>query len=162
MGGGQFGTALSVRADRPPQRAPGPCAGHRRAAPGFEGSRIAAWELRQAGVQHAVVTDAAAPGCIAAEEVEVVLAGADRIAANGDVIGTVGCYPLALAAHAAGVPFVVCATTNALDPSVAEGEAATIEEGRPALVLRAGGHADGARGDRRSGTRSRTSCPRPW
>ena len=74
MGGGQFGTALSAvqtihHAGRPihalvPE-----------GRPGLEGSRVAAWELRQAGVSHAVVTDAAAPGRIAAGEVEAVLVG---------------------------------------------------------------------------------------
>ncbi len=138
MGGGQFGTALSAvqvmhHAGRPvhvlvPE-----------GRPGFEGSRIAAWELRQAGVSHAVVTDAGAPGCIAAGEVEAVLVGADRIAANGDVVGTAGAYPLALACHASGLPFIVCAPTNVIDLAVADGESATIEEGRPTPVLRAGG-----------------------
>lgn len=107
--------------------------------PGLEGSRVAAWELRQAGVPHAVVTDAAAPGCIVAGEVRVVLVGADRIAANGDIVTTVGAYPLALAAAAAGVPFIACAATTAVDPGVPEGADATVEEGRPGPVLRAAG-----------------------
>ena len=87
MGGGQFGTALSAiqtvhHAGRPihalvPE-----------GRPGLEGSRVAAWELRQAGVPHTVVTDAAAPGCIAAGDVQAVLVGADRICGNGDVVAT--------------------------------------------------------------------------
>ena len=138
MGCGQFGGALSavmtahhggrtVHALVPEGR------------PGFEGSRVAAWELRQAGVPHAVVTDAAAPGCIAAGEVDAVLVGADRIAANGDVIAPAGTYPLALAAAAAGVTFLVCAATPAVDLGVAEGGDAAVEEGRPSTVLRAAG-----------------------
>jgi methylthioribose-1-phosphate isomerase len=138
MGGGQFGTALSAvqtihHAGRPVH------ALVTEGRPGLEGSRIAAWELRQAGVPHAVVTDAAAPGCIAAGEVRVVLVGADRVAANGDVVATAGAYPLALACAASGTPFIVCAPTNAIDAAVAEGADATIEEGRPGSVLRAGG-----------------------
>ena len=138
MGGGQFGTALSAvqtvhHAGRPVH------ALVTEGRPGFEGSRIAAWELRQAGVPHAVVTDGAAPGCIAAGEVEAVLVGADRIVANGDVIVTAGAYSLALACAAAGIPFIVCAPTNVLDLALADGSAATIEEGRPTPVLRAGG-----------------------
>jgi eIF-2B alpha/beta/delta-like uncharacterized protein len=138
MGGGQFGTALSAvqtihHAGRPVHALVA------EGRPTFEGSRIAAWELRQAGVPHAVVTDGAAPGCIAAGEVEAVLVGADRITANGDVIGTAGVYPLALACHASDVPFIVCAPTNVLDLAVADGASATIEEGRPTPVLRAGG-----------------------
>ena len=72
--------------------------------PGFEGSRIAAWELREAGVPHVVVTDAAAPGRIAAGDVDAVLVSADRVLAGGDVIAIAGTYPLALAASAAGDP----------------------------------------------------------
>lgn len=138
MGGGQFGTALSAvqtvhHSGRPIH------ALVTEGRPGLEGSRVAAWELRQAGVPHAVVTDGAAPGCIAAGEVRVVLVGADRIAANGDVVVTAGAYPLALACAATDTPFIVCAATNALDLSVADGAHAEIEEGRPGLVLRAGG-----------------------
>lgn len=138
MGGGQFGTALSViltlhHAGRPVHALVA------ETRPLFEGSRVAAWELRQAGVQYAVVTDAAAPGCIAAGEVAAVLVAADRVAANGDVIAIAGAYPLALAAHAAGVPFLVCAPMTALDMATESGEVATIEEGRPGSVLRAAG-----------------------
>jgi methylthioribose-1-phosphate isomerase len=68
-----------------------------------------------------------------------VLVAADRVAANGDVIAIAGTYPLALAASAAGIPFLVCAPVTALDLATADGEAATIEEGRPGSVLRAAG-----------------------
>ena len=81
---------------------------------GARGSRR--WELRPGRRPHAVVTDAAAPGAIAAGEVDAVLVAADRISANGDVIGlTVGAYPLALAAAAAGVPFVVLRDDHGVD-----------------------------------------------
>ena len=103
--------------------------------PGLEGARIAAWELRQGGVPHAIVTDAAAPGCIAAGEVGAVLVTADRVAANGDILATAGSYALALAASAAGVPFVVCVATTAVDLAIRIGDDATIEEGRPTRVL---------------------------
>ena len=138
MGGGQFGTALSViltlhHGGRPVHALVA------ETRPLFEGSRVAAWELRQAGVPHAVVTDAAAPGCIAAGEVGAVLVAADRVAANGDVVAIAGTYPLALAASAADIPFLVCAPVTALDLATEDGEAATIEEGRPGSVLRAAG-----------------------
>jgi methylthioribose-1-phosphate isomerase len=138
MGGGQFGTALSaVQTVHHAGRAIHALVPEGR--PGLEGSRVAAWELHQAGVPHAVVTDAAAPGCIAAGEVQAVLVGADRICANGDVITTAGAYPLALACAASGTPFSVCAATTAIDLETAHGADATLEEGRPTLVLRAGG-----------------------
>ncbi len=88
---------------------------------------------------HAVITDAAAPGRIAAGEVDVVLVGADRIAANGDVIALAGTYPLALAASAAAVPLIVCVATIALDPATPDGAAAQLEEGLPGPVLAAAG-----------------------
>jgi methylthioribose-1-phosphate isomerase len=138
MSGGPAGTALSVimtlhHAGRPIHALVA------ETRPLFEGSRVAAWELRQAGVPHAVVTDAAAPGCIAADEVDVVLVTADRVAANGDVIAIAGTYPLALAAAAAGIPFLVCAPVTSLDTATGDGASATIEEGRPGTVLRAAG-----------------------
>ncbi len=138
MGSGQFGTALSAvqalhHAGRPVH------ALVPEGRPGLEGSRVAAWELRQAGVPHTVVTDAAAPGIIAAGEVQAVLVGADRICANGDVVATTGAYPLALACATAGTAFIVCAATTSVDIATAGGAEATREEGRPTLVLRAGG-----------------------
>lgn len=138
MAGGQFGTAQSAvqaahHAGRPVS------ALVTEARPGLEGARVAAWELQQAGVPYAVVTDAAAPGLLAAGEAALVLATADRVAANGDVIARAGTYPLALAAAAAGVPLVVCAPSSTLDPGLPDGAAATLEEGRPGAVLRAGG-----------------------
>ena len=135
MGGGLSGTALSVimalhHAGRPVHALVA------ETRPLFEGSRVAAWELGQAGVSHAIVTDAAAPGCIATGEVGAALVAADRVAANGDVIAIAGTYPMALAAAAAGVPFLVCAPVTSLDPATESGAAAKIEEGRPGSVLR--------------------------
>ena len=134
MGGGVFGTALGVITSR--HHAGQPV--HVLVAesrPWLAGARIACWELEQAGVPHALVTDAAAPGCIAAGEVEVVLVSADRIAANGDIAAPVGTYPIALAAQAAGVPFVVCVATTAIDLAVPDADDLTIEDARPTMVL---------------------------
>ncbi len=130
MGGGQLGTAGSViltvhHSGRPIQ------ALIAETRPGFLGSRIAAWEMREAGVDHAVVTDAAAPGCIAAGEVDLVIVGADRVAANGDVIAVAGTYPLALAAATARVPFIVCTSTAGIDLGLAAGDDAAVEQGPP-------------------------------
>ena len=138
LGSGTFGTALGVitmlhHAGRPVHALVA------ETRPLHIGSRLAAWELRQAGVQHAVVTDSAAPGCIASGEVDAVLVSAERIAANGDLIGISGTYPLALAAAAEGIPFIVCAATTSIDPDVPDGESATIEEARPASVLTVNG-----------------------
>lgn len=134
MGSGVFGTALGVITSR--FHAGQPI--HALVAesrPLLAGARVACWELGQAGVPHAVVTDAAAPGCIAAGEVEVVLVTADRIAANGDLAAPIGTYALALAAKAAGVPLVVCVATTAIDLSVADADDLTLEDARPGQVL---------------------------
>jgi eIF-2B alpha/beta/delta-like uncharacterized protein len=134
MGSGQFGTALGAvmalhHAGRPIHALVA------ETRPAMIGGRIAAWELRQAGVPHAVVTDAAAPGCIASGEVGAVLVTAERVAANGDLVATVGTYPLALAAADAGIPFLVCVATSAIDEAQPDGAGATVEEGRPSQVL---------------------------
>jgi len=134
MGSGQFGTALSTiitahHAGRPVHALVA------ETRPGLEGARVATWELAQAGVGHSLVTDAAAPGRIAAGGVHAVLVTAERIAANGDVLGVAGTYPLALAANAAGIPFLVLAATPAIDLVTSDGVAAPDEEGRPGPVL---------------------------
>jgi len=138
MGSGQCGTALGViQAAHHAGRLIHALVAETR--PRFDGARIAAWELGQAGVEYSIVTDAAAPGRIAAGEVDAVLVAADRITANGDVLAPAGTYPLALAAAAAGVPFLVISATNVIDLTTATGADASIEEGRPGSVLRAAG-----------------------
>ena len=138
MGGGQFGTAVStvITAHHEGREIHALVAESR---PGLEGARVATWELAQAAVPHALVTDAAAAGSIAAGEVEAVLVTAERVCANGDVVGTVGTYPLALAAQAAGVPFLVLVATTAVDLATPDATAAPLEDGRPGPVLTAGG-----------------------
>ncbi|HJT37382.1 MAG TPA: S-methyl-5-thioribose-1-phosphate isomerase, partial [Actinomycetota bacterium] len=96
--------------------------------PLLQGARLTAWELAQLHIPHALVVDGAAPGLIARGEISLVIVGADRIAANGDVANKVGTYPLALAASAAGVPFVVVAPTSTVDPSVPSGDVIPVEE----------------------------------
>jgi methylthioribose-1-phosphate isomerase len=134
MGGGQLGTAGSaIIAAHHAGRSIHALVAETR--PGLAGSRVLAWELAEAGVDHVIATDAAAPGCIAAGEVDVVLAACDRVAANGDVVGVAGTYPLALAAREAGVPVIVCAPTVEIDLGRATGRDVTIEQGAPGRVL---------------------------
>jgi methylthioribose-1-phosphate isomerase len=89
---------------------------------------LTAWELQQHGVPHTVITDNAAGLLLARGEVDAVIVGADRIAANGDVANKVGTYLKALAAKEAGVPFYVAAPRSTLDFSCPSGEAIPIEE----------------------------------
>lgn len=96
--------------------------------PSLQGSRLTAWELKRLKIPFRLVADAAAPSLIANGAVDVVLVGADRIAANCDVANKIGTYPLALAARRAGVPFVVVAPESTRDPEVADGSLIPIEQ----------------------------------
>jgi methylthioribose-1-phosphate isomerase len=96
--------------------------------PLLQGARLTAWELGRLGVPHALITDGAAAGLIARGEVKVVVVGADRVAANGDVANKVGTLALALAAKDSGIPFVVVAPTTTVDLTIATGTKIPIEE----------------------------------
>jgi methylthioribose-1-phosphate isomerase len=96
-----------------------------------QGARLTAWELEQFAMPFAVVVDSAAAALMARGEVDCVLTGADRIAANGDVANKIGTYGLALAAHAHDLPFYVVAPTSTLDPETATGTDIPIEERSP-------------------------------
>jgi methylthioribose-1-phosphate isomerase len=109
------------------------------ARPLLQGSRLTVWELARLGIPHALVVDSAAPGLIRCGEVDAVVVGLDRAAANGDVANKVGTYGLALAARAAGIPFVVAGPTSSLDRAVATGDDIEIEERDPDEVRHAGG-----------------------
>ena len=80
--------------------------------PYLQGARLTAWELEQAGVPHTLIPDVAAGSLMRRGEVDVVIVGADRVAANGDTANKVGTYPLAVLAARHGIPFFVCAPTS--------------------------------------------------
>ena len=88
---------------------------------------LTAWELRAAGVPHLLIADNAAGLLLMRGEIDLVITGADRIAANGDTANKVGTYLKALAAHAAGVPFYVAAPGSTLDFACPGGGAIPIE-----------------------------------
>ena len=96
--------------------------------PLLQGARLTVWELARAGVPHALIVDGAAAGLLRRGEAQAVIVGCDRVAANGDVANKVGTYGLALAARAAGVPFVVAGPVSTIDPRIASGEEIEIEE----------------------------------
>ena len=96
--------------------------------PLLQGARLTAWELGNAGIPYTVIADAAAATSLARGEVDVVLVAADRIAANGDFVGVLGTYPMAVLAARHGVPFVVCAPLVTFDPGSAVGEDLPIDE----------------------------------
>jgi methylthioribose-1-phosphate isomerase len=96
--------------------------------PLLQGSRLTAWELRAAGIPHAVIADSAAASLMAAGEVDCVVIGADRIAANGDTANKIGTYSLAVLAAHHGIPFYVVAPTSTVDLATQTGAGIPIEE----------------------------------
>jgi methylthioribose-1-phosphate isomerase len=96
--------------------------------PLLQGARLTVWELARAGVAHELVVDGAMAGLIRRGEVDAVIVGCDRVAANGDTANKVGTYPLALAASAAGIPFVVAGPTSTIDAALPDGDGIEIEE----------------------------------
>jgi methylthioribose-1-phosphate isomerase len=96
--------------------------------PLLQGARLTVWELTRAGVTHELVVDGAMAGLIRRGEVDAVVVGCDRVAANGDTANKVGTYPLALAAAAAGIPFVVAGPTSTIDAGLPDGDGIAIEE----------------------------------
>jgi methylthioribose-1-phosphate isomerase len=96
--------------------------------PLLQGARLTAWELEAAGIPHTVVADSAAGYLLAAGEVDCVVVGADRIAANGDTANKIGTYSLAVVAARHGVPFYVVAPKSTIDPETASGADIPIEE----------------------------------
>jgi len=96
--------------------------------PLLQGARLTCWELGQLGIEHRLACDGAAPFLISRGLADAVVVGADRVAANGDVANKIGTYSLALAARAAGIPFLVAAPESTLDPSTPSGSAIPIEQ----------------------------------
>jgi methylthioribose-1-phosphate isomerase len=96
--------------------------------PLLQGSRLTAWELETVGIPHAVIADSAAASMMARGEVDLVVTGADRIAANGDTANKIGTYALAVLAKYHGIPLYVVAPTSTVDPATATGADIPIEE----------------------------------
>ena len=99
--------------------------------PLLQGARLTAWELEQAGIPHAVIADSAAGSFMARGEVDLVVTGADRIAANGDTANKIGTYSLAVLAAHHEIPFYVVAPTSTLDRDTPDGSRIPIEERDP-------------------------------
>jgi methylthioribose-1-phosphate isomerase len=108
--------------------------------PLLQGARLTVYELARLSLPHTLIVDSAAAGLLAAGAAQAVVVGCDRVAANGDVANKVGTYGLALAARAAGVPFVVVGPTSTIDFDCPTGAAIVIEERSAGEVLAVGGH----------------------
>ncbi len=102
--------------------------------PVMQGARLTAWELIMAGVPCALITDSMAGWIMRKGLVDVVIVGADRIAANGDVANKIGTYSLALLAKRHGIPFYVAAPSSTIDLTLATGDEIAIEERDPREV----------------------------
>jgi len=96
--------------------------------PLLQGARLTAWELTEAGIPVTLMVDSAAAGLIAEGGVDLCLIGADRIAANGDVVNKVGSYQLALACKHHDLPFYVAAPGTTVDTACSDGSVIPVEE----------------------------------
>jgi methylthioribose-1-phosphate isomerase len=103
--------------------------------PRLQGARLTAWELGQYGIPYEIISDNMAGYFLHSGQVQLVLFGADRITANGDVANKIGTYMLALAAQDNGVPVYSVAPTSSIDLSLADGSLIPIEERDPDEVL---------------------------
>jgi methylthioribose-1-phosphate isomerase len=121
-----YGTAIGViRAAHETGREPSVWVDETR--PVLQGARLTAWELTRLGIPFRLVVDALAGSLMAAGEVDAVIVGADRIAANGDVANKVGTYSLAVLAHHHDIPFYVAAPVSTVDPATATGSDIPVE-----------------------------------
>lgn len=96
--------------------------------PYLQGARLTAWELTRDGIPTTLITDSMAGFMMSRGEVDAVIVGADRIAANGDVANKIGTYSLAVLARENGIPFYVAAPVSTFDLSLPSGEGIPIEE----------------------------------
>ncbi len=103
--------------------------------PYLQGSRLTAFELQQEGIPYSIQVDSAAAYIMKHERVDMVVVGADRIAANGDTANKVGTYSLAIVAKHHGVPFYVAAPKSTFDPKIPHGDQIPIEMRSPKEVL---------------------------
>ena len=95
--------------------------------PLLQGARLTAWELTEAGVPCTIIADAAAAALLRGDHINVIVVGADRIAANGDFANKIGTYALAVLAFHHEVPFYCAAPSSTIDSNIATGEGIPIE-----------------------------------
>ena len=96
--------------------------------PFLQGARLTAWELVRDGINTTVITESMAGPLMRAGEIDIVVVGADRIAANGDTANKIGTYTVAVLAHEHGIPFYVAAPLSTIDLSTSDGDRIPIEE----------------------------------
>ncbi len=133
-----YGTAVGViRAAHEQGRRPSVWVDETR--PVLQGARLTAWELDRLGIPATLVADVMAGSLMASGEVDLVVVGADRVAANGDVANKIGTYSLAVLARHHRVPFYVAMPTSTIDPAMPDGASIVVERRDPDEVRRIGG-----------------------
>ena len=96
--------------------------------PLLQGARLTMWELQHSGIPSTLITDSTAAMLMQTRNIDAVITGADRIAANGDTANKIGTYGLAVAARHHGIPFYIAAPTSTLDLALESGDVIPIEE----------------------------------
>ncbi|MBI4208858.1 MAG: S-methyl-5-thioribose-1-phosphate isomerase [Deltaproteobacteria bacterium] len=104
--------------------------------PLLQGARLTAWELSSAGIDVTLICDGMAAHVMLDQKISLVITGADRIAANGDVANKIGTYGLAVLARHHGIPFYVAAPSTTFDLSLPSGEKIPIEQRDPDEISR--------------------------
>lgn len=132
---GEFGTALA-----PMYQAHAEGRGFRVYAdetrPLLQGARLTAWELQRAGIDVTLICDNMAAQVMREGKIQLVITGADRIAANGDTANKIGTYGVALLAKAHGIPFYIAAPSSTFDAAIPDGEHIPIEFRAPEEITR--------------------------
>ncbi|MCK6507346.1 S-methyl-5-thioribose-1-phosphate isomerase [Myxococcota bacterium] len=129
--------------------------------PRGQGSKLTAWELVGEGVPHAVIADNASGHYMARGQVDMVIVGSDRIAANGDVANKIGTYSSAVVAKANGIPFYVAAPTTTIDPDCPTGADIPIEERGDDEVRWTWGWTEDGRYEKVATAPARSACRNP-
>jgi methylthioribose-1-phosphate isomerase len=106
--------------------------------PLLQGSRLTAWELQKNNIPFVLITDSMAGYYMLKKGADLVIIGADRIAANGDSANKIGSYSLAILAHQHNIPFYVAAPTSTIDPDTQQGDDIPIEERKPEEITHIG------------------------
>lgn len=106
--------------------------------PWLQGLRLTAFELIQEGIPVTVIADSATGFLMQQGRIDLVITGADRIAANGDVANKIGTYSVAVLAHVHGIPFYVAAPISTIDPALESGADIPVEERSPQEICRVG------------------------
>lgn len=102
--------------------------------PFLQGARLTVYELQQAGIPVTLVTDNSVGSLMQHKKIDVVVVGADRIAANGDTANKIGTYMVAVLARTHGIPFYVAAPLSTIDPTISDGSGIPIEQRDPKEV----------------------------